>query len=43
MSGKVLVVKTHIDFPQWVGEEKRLSWEDIIMGGRVWVCCSVGP
>ena len=27
MSGKVLVVKTHIDFPQWVGEEKTLSWE----------------
>ena len=27
MSGKVLVVKTHIDFPQWIGEEKRLSWE----------------
>lgn len=27
MSGKVLVVKTHIDFPQWIGQVKKLKWE----------------
>ena len=27
MSGKVLVVKTHIGFPQWIGNRKKLSWE----------------
>ena len=27
MSGKVLVVKTHIAFPQWIGQVKKLRWE----------------
>ena len=27
MSGKVLVVKTHIAFPQWIGQVKKLQWE----------------
>ena len=26
-SGKVLVVKTHIIGPQWIGQKKKLSWE----------------
>ena len=27
MSGKVLVVKTHIAFPQWISQVKKLQWE----------------
>ena len=27
VSGKVLVVKTHIVFPQWIGQAKKVKWE----------------
>ena len=27
VNGKVLVVKIHISFPQWIGQVKKLRWE----------------
>ena len=40
MSGKVLVVKTHIDLPQWVEEEKTLSCSGVPRGGGGSGCSS---